>query len=682
MKSRLLLLVITLLSGTIKAQTLTNSNLPIVVIDTDINSKTGKPNEILDNPKILATMKIIYRPDGSRNYITDQNTPDFLNYSGRIGIESRGSTSQDLDKKSYGLRTLANDNKSNNNVSILGMPKENDWILNALAFDPSLIRDYLTYDLSRNINNYASRGHFCEVIINGDYRGVYVMMEKLKIDANRINILKMTDTDSLAPNVTGGYITKCDKITGGDKIAWSDSTNAIYWVDFIHESPEAFDVNPQQNRYIYNYFKAFQKALSDKNESVTNGFPTFIDIPSFIDFMIINEISSNVDAYQYSTFFHKDRNGKLRAGPIWDANLTYGNDLFFWGFDRSQTDVWQFDNGDNVGATFWKELFDNQTFKCYLSKRWNDVSSSNKPLNYTTIEKKIDSLVILLAEARIRENTRWKTIDDYQTAIEHLKTWLKERIEWLNIQLKVNPNCLSPTIPALVISKIHYHPLESIKYTSEDAEFIEITNNSDVNISLSGYYFKELGISYAFPNDAIVQARDKIFLASNATTFEKIYGYKPLGEFTRNLSNKSQTLVLADAYGNIIDEVSYTDNAPWPSEADGKGPYLTLLNLDSDNSLPSNWTFSKGVIDSHETSHELTTRIYPIPSSDEIVIENSLFLISGYEIYDISGKKKISNSSVLSNLVRVSIDNLPSGIYVMKTFFRNNISIQTKIVRQ
>ena len=97
---------------------------------------------------------------------------------------------------------------------------------------------------------------------------------------------------------------------------------------------------------------------NNKNSSVEDGYPSVIDIPSFIDFMILNEFSANVDGYQFSTFFHKERNGKLRAGPIWDFNLTYGNDLFFWGYDRSFTYGWQFDDGGNTGAKFWKDLFD------------------------------------------------------------------------------------------------------------------------------------------------------------------------------------------------------------------------------------------------------------------------------------------------------------------------------------
>jgi hypothetical protein len=158
--------LIVFLSSTVsRSQTFTDSNLPIVIINTDLDPITNQPLEILDDPKILATMKIIKRPDGSRNFVTDANTAEYLNYNGRIGIEIRGSTSQSLPKKPYGLTTLKTDNKSNNNVSLLGMPAENDWILNSFAFDPSFMRDYLSYNLSRQIGDYAARAVYCEVVI-------------------------------------------------------------------------------------------------------------------------------------------------------------------------------------------------------------------------------------------------------------------------------------------------------------------------------------------------------------------------------------------------------------------------------------------------------------------------------------------------------------------------------------
>ena len=166
MKRYLVILSLFLLPLLSFTQILTDSNLPIVVIETD-----GHVN-IPDEPKVLGTMKIIWHQDGSRNYMTDIDNPEFLNYNGRIGIERRGTSSQNLQKKPYGLETLQSDNVTNNNVSILGMPKENDWILNALAFDQTGMRDVIAYELSEKLGQYASRRVYCEVVINDDYKAL------------------------------------------------------------------------------------------------------------------------------------------------------------------------------------------------------------------------------------------------------------------------------------------------------------------------------------------------------------------------------------------------------------------------------------------------------------------------------------------------------------------------------
>ena len=126
MKKSIITFVLVLFSLSVIAQNFTDSNLPIVVIETD-----GGVN-IPDEPKVLGTMRIIWHQDGSRNYMSDINNPEFLNYDGRIGIERRGSSSQTmLNKKPYALETREDDNVTNRNVSILGMPEENDWVLNS-----------------------------------------------------------------------------------------------------------------------------------------------------------------------------------------------------------------------------------------------------------------------------------------------------------------------------------------------------------------------------------------------------------------------------------------------------------------------------------------------------------------------------------------------------------------------
>ena len=659
MMKRILIVCCLLLVGfSLHAQILTDSNLPIVVIETDGHAS------IPDDPRVYGTMKIIWHPDGSRNYLSDINNPAFLNYDGRISIETRGSTSQEFwEKKPYGLTTLQADNVSNNNVSILGMPKENDWILNNLAFDQTGMRDVLAYELSERIGQYAPRRVYCEVMVNGDYRGLYVFMEKIKADKDRVNIVKMDASDNNYPEVTGGYITKADKTTGGDPVAWTMQEYGGSWwwptqVSFIHHEPKPNEVTQRQNQYIHQVFLDLESTANQHNTSVAYGFPSIIDISSFVDFMMIAEYSSNVDVYSLSTFFHKDRNGKLRAGPVWDYNLAFGHDEFGY---RSRYDVWQFDNEDNKGPKFFKDLFDTEEYRCYLSRRWNELTEPGQPLNYDVVCARIDEFDALITEAIGRDNQRWGNMNSHVYYVNEMKDWLSDRVGWLDSHIGSYDACSEVALPPLVISKIHYHPEDWWAIDGDQLEFIEITNHGDEMVDLTGVYFRELGISYCFPVGATLAAHDALVLCSDSTAFVEYYNMTPFGQFTRNLSNKSQNLVLADAWGNVIDEVHYYDSDPWPWEADGEGFYLQLIDLDLDNSLPKSWTVGNDLTGVSETMAEGGFRVYPNPAHGLIYVETQNFasLQGEYRITNVMGQTLMAGP--LNDQIDVS--KLPSGLY-------------------
>ena len=640
-----------------------SSNLPIIIITTDTNPNTGKPYDIVDDPKVPATMKVIYHPDGSRNYVTDQTNSTYLNYNGKIGIEFRGSSSQLLSKKPYGLTTYKSDGVSNNNVSILGMPKENDWVLNSLAYDASLVRDYLSYDLYRDMSNYSPRQNYCEVIVNGDYKGLYIFMEKLKVDENRINITKITTADNTYPAVSGGYVTKSDKTNGTDPVAWTMYSDNGWSVDFIHDHPKPEDVTTQQNSYIKNYFQILMDRANANNSSIINGFPDIIDVPSFVDYMLMSELASNVDSYQYSTYYHKDRRGKLRAGPIWDFNLTYGLDVFG---NRSLTNVWQFDNDDNEGPKYWKSMYSNSMYNCYLSKRWNELTSEGRPLNKTVINTKIDNIISLITEAAARNKSRWSTSGTLSSQITTLKSWISTRMDWLNTKLSNYGNCANVDVPQLVISKINYHPTTATKEYEDSLEFIEITNNSANAANLTGIYFRELGVTYRFPNNATLSPNQKIFLASDSVMFKSFYGVDAFGQFYRNLSNKSERLLLVDAFGNVIDDVNYADSSPWTTEADGNGSYLQLSDVNSDNNLASSWIASNlALTKNEEIDYNDQLVLYPIPARDNVHIVGNDVNITHYEIVDFIGRI-LKSGTPQNNTINVS--ELSSNIYIVKLY--------------
>lgn len=676
MKRFLIFLILLLsLSKLSYSQNFTDSNLPIVLITTD------KGIEIRDSPRVLANMKIIYRGDGSRNFIIDQNTPGYLNYNGRISIEIRGSSSQFLSKKQYGLTTIMADNILNNNVSLLGLPKENDWILNGLGFDPSLIRDYINYNLSRMIGEYASRTIFCEVMINGNYNGLYLLQEKIKAGTDRVDVTKIDIGDNSFPSITGGFITKADKLTGNDPIAWSMASYvAIPAVTFIHDHPKPEYVTKAQNNYIHSEFEKLRIAASTGNVTYENGFPSVIDIPSFVDFMIINELSANADAYQFSTFFHKDRNGKLRAGPIWDTNLTFGNDLTIWGFDRSKTNTWQFSNGDNEGPEFWKDLFNNPEFRCYLSKRWNQLIKPGQPLNISSLEALIDKTVSTISEAVVRENIKWSTVPFHSNEILKIKSFLKQRIDWMTSAIGPYLNCSNPGTPPLVITKIMYNPDSTLNFPdSKDQEFIEIKNTGNTAVNLTGIYFSGTGFVYQFPVYSQVLPNSFKILAGNAEVFRSKYGFPPAGQFTRNLSNDGENLVLADGFGNVIDSVSYSNLPPWPS-ADGNGYFLELTDPLSDNSIASNWKASYSTLVSVEDVElTLELNLYPMPVKDYLTIESSARIFS-IQLFDFQGKilRKIR---IDSEIYYLDMASYPTGFYLLEIFTPEGSSVR-KIIKE
>ena len=635
------------------AQTFTDSNLPIVVINTDGGVA------IPDEPKVLADMKIIWHQDGSRNYLTDIDSPAFLNYDGRIGIELRGSSSQMTAKKPYGFTTLQADNTSNNNVSLLGMPSENDWILNNLAFDQTGMRDFLSYELSERLGQYASRRVYCEVMINGDYKGLYVFMEKIKADKDRVNVEKMDQTCNQYPEVTGGYITKADKTTGGDPVAWTMQGYGNGWwggtsTDFIHHYPKPDDITNAQHNYIRGVFNNLADAANRHNTSITSGIPSVIDVTTFVDFMIIAEFSSNVDVYSLSTYFHKDRCGKLRAGPVWDYNLAYGHDEFGY---RSRYDVWQFNNQDNNGPKFWKDLFDTDLFRCYLAKRWFELTQPGQPLNYDVVCARIDEIDTWISEAVGRDNQRWNQMNNHAGSLDETKTWLQQRINWLNQHIGSYEGCADVEVPPLVISRIHYHPEDWWAVDGDRLEFLEITNNGDATVDLTGIYLRELGVTYGFPAGTSLGPHQALMLCSDSLAFVDFYQQQPFGAYRRNLSNKSENLVLVDAWGNVIDQVHYYDSDPWPWEADGEGAYLQLIDLDLDNSLPESWTVGWDITGVSENETADGFKIYPNPATNVVCVVGAPD--GQYRITNIMGQTLQSGPSN----DRIEISKLSPGIY-------------------
>lgn len=448
-----------------------SSNLPIVVIDT-------RGQFIPDEPKIIARMGIIDNGPDAVNQLSDLYT----GYDGLVGIERRGASSQSFAKLSYAVETRGADS-TDLDVSLLGLPEEEDWILHGPYSDKSLVRNVLIYELARRMGRYASRTRFVELILNNDYQGVYVLMEKIKRDKNRVDISKLNPEEITGDDLTGGYIVKIDKVSGGETEGWhspyAPRQGLQQRVFYQYHYPKPSDIVPEQRDYIRAVIADFEEVMvSTDFADPDTGYPQYIDVDSAVDFCILNEIARNVDGYRLSTFLYKDKdsigNGKLVLGPIWDFNLSFGNaDYYSAGLREGFQIQTPLPSTDGFMPPFWWEkLWREPNFNAKVIERWQELRQG--PLHADSLMQFIDAQVSLLQDAAPRNFDKWNILgtyvwpnafvgNTYAQEIDYMKSWLADRINWIDAHLQDVTLPPKPTLPffSFVSTAIFPNPIQS-----------------------------------------------------------------------------------------------------------------------------------------------------------------------------------------------------------------------------
>jgi hypothetical protein len=411
-----------------------SSNLPIAVIDT-FGKGVGQTTET----QTLTFAGFIDNKDRGRARLT--NTPDFM---GKAGLNIRGKSSAGFAKKQYHFETLDEYN-TDKDVSILGFPAESDWILSAPYSDKSLMRNFLTYKWSNDMGQYAVRTRFFELFLNtsgggvsmNDYVGVYILMEKIKVGKNRVDIAKLESSDNAEPQITGGYIVKKDKLDPGDL-----TFNTSKGLSLIHLEPDKTEITQEQRNWIKGYINEFEAALYGPNFiDPIDGYAKYIDVDSFIDIHILVELTKNIDGFRLSTYMFKDRGGKLNMGPAWDYNLSLGNADYLDGWKPTG---WYYDLIGAGDYPWWRRLFQDPEFQLRYADRWFVLRQNM--FDTSMLLQDIDDVVDLLGEAQVRNFDRWSILgthvwpnwfiaDTYQEEIDWMKWWLQERLTWMDSQI-------------------------------------------------------------------------------------------------------------------------------------------------------------------------------------------------------------------------------------------------------
>lgn len=386
---------------------------------------------------------------------------DIIYFEGNAGINVRGASSSGYPQQPYSFETR-DDNGENKDVSILGMPEENDWLLISNFNDRSLIRNTLALHLFDKMGNYSPATRLCEVFIDSSYKGIYVLAEKIKRDKNRVNIAKLNPEDTTGDQLTGGYILQQN--LRGDNDSFQSNYSPIDHpeldVHFLYEYPDAETINSTQKTYIAGFVDSLESRLySNTFTDADQGYRRFLDVPSFIDYFLVNEVARNADGFKKSIFYNKDRfskGNKLKAGPVWDFDWAWKNLGICSLYDNFNGSGWAHLNNDcgadNNSSGWYIRMLQDSTFANEL--RCTYLQYRKTILDTVYLSNYIDSIHLLVSNAHVRHFDRWRTLGvsgpapeigaiatTYAAELDTLKSWINTRIRWLD--KNIPGNCIN-----------------------------------------------------------------------------------------------------------------------------------------------------------------------------------------------------------------------------------------------
>ena len=419
------------------------SEVPIIQIDTH-----GRV--IPDDPKVPADLVIHFDPREST-----QTLGSLAAYQGRLGIELLGQSSLNFPKKSYALELR--DPQGHAVASpLLGLPPDSNWVLHGPYSDKTLMRNYLAYALASRMRLPSPGTRFVELFLRQlpwgtAYQGVYLLVDASGRSPEALGIPALAPGDTTEPAVSGGYIVQIDRLQKGDEfIALPGDPNSPHPDQIIFVSPR--HPAPAQKTWLAAYFDSMEAALSPaRSLAGARGAARYLDVDSFVDFLLLQEALKNTDAYRYSASMYKDRDGRLRMGPVWDFDLATGNvtrndgcDPAGWMIQYMGSHSW-----DQAPPRWWRLLLEHRAFRERVDSRWRELRAG--PLATANVLALIDSAGFTLRAAQRRNFQRWHGLGrtvwkncpipgtnppayaaTWEGEVVRLRLWMDSRLRWMD----------------------------------------------------------------------------------------------------------------------------------------------------------------------------------------------------------------------------------------------------------
>lgn len=452
------------------------SDLPIVLIE---GYAAGKPT---DKTVYFDAAVMTFEPvDGVASVA---NLPTLAT---RGGYHVRGQSSASFPQAPYKVEFWDNANQDVD-YPLLGMPADSDWALIPPYYDRTLIRNPFVYELGAEMGLLAPRNRFAEVYINfedgpvaaDDYQGIYWISETIKNNKARFDLAQLRDETAL-PEIAGAYIFKFDQAaaeeplitcTGSELIAGgffgggmrpggmgnggSGATMdpGTCWRDLEVVDPDpksADDSAPpvlvaEQKAWLTDYVQQFHDTL---HLEPIGDYAQFIDVASFVDYLILNELTFQVDAYVRSAYYHKDRDGLLTAGPLWDYNFALGGVGAQTAVPEGEDGGWRFSPGGRNVNNWYQRLTADPNFMALVNARYAELRQTL--LADAAIQARIDGLIAPLTSSVERDFATWPVSDiitsetgftggptapTWEGQVQVMRDFLTARLGWMDTQLQ------------------------------------------------------------------------------------------------------------------------------------------------------------------------------------------------------------------------------------------------------
>jgi hypothetical protein len=331
-------------------------------------------------------------------------------YRGRIAIETRGQSSQQFPKKSFALE-LRDARGEDRKAGLLGLPADGDWVLYAPYNDKTLMRNALAYEAARSFGRYAPRTRFVELHLNGRYHGIYVLTEKVELGGERVEGEALVE-----------FTFPFQARTKNPSFLGPVRRRPVVW-----EDPERGDMTRAEANRIAAPVRAAERALYGRGS-----WRPYIDEASAVDFVLVQELFKNQDAFHASTFLALREDGKLHFGPVWDFDISSGNS------GRGLSGVLE---GWILERRHWAgRLLQDPGFARSMAARWRELRAAGLRED---LHAAIDANVRELRGELNRNFTRWPVLHrriwpngaargSHAAEVRHLRSWLDRRIAWID----------------------------------------------------------------------------------------------------------------------------------------------------------------------------------------------------------------------------------------------------------